>query len=422
MLDSPEKQDDEQFEEVETNAIEFIGKFGSYLNLFEALNAASEKFSVKIIQKLLELANHDPIHVDYMKLFARTGNFVPYEPRVLSCLLAILSSSTKEVKEVKSRIDMISMAVAAYPDLKPWQLRSTKVGIRTRCWESLSPVHLKNAEKDNIIFYYDYLSQLMESSQMARSDVTLVNEWCFLSTTKDLKWAASKRRQNFLDVASGSGSEKKLEFVRDALQLIEFSSEVKDHKLTLKLANEVVSKPSPACDNDALMKMMKIIHNVTKHCLSTTNLTENNHFDVDLMTEVLNLLKAIGTSTSVVIKESLDAAVELGIILDQCPEQEQDSILKEEALISLIAATMPSSLALRTLSNRSIEHIPKGTIISALRKSLEKRAEERPTNEISNALIHLRRIRPQRQSSKDSCQAPGLWKKMLLGTAVINNK
>ena len=226
LLDSPEKLDNESFEKAELQAVEFIEKFGSYLNLYEALNSASEKFSRKIIQKLLDLANHDPVHLDYIKLLSRTGNFVPYESRVLSCLLASLKGP---MKEGKARVDMLAMLVAAYPDLKPWQLRSEKLGIDSRCWETLSVAHLKNVKDENVLFYYDYLSQLMENSHMARSDMSLVNEWCFLSVTDHLTSQVPKRRKNFLNVASGDKDDKTLEFSRDLIQLIEFSNDIKEY-------------------------------------------------------------------------------------------------------------------------------------------------------------------------------------------------
>lgn len=416
LLDSPEKQDKETLDKAESGAEEFIEKYGSYLNLYEALNAASEKFSPRVIRKLLELATHDPVHIDYMKLFYRTGTFVPYESRVLSCLLASLSSPRKEGR---ASLDLLAMLVTAYPDVKPWQLRSEQLHIESNCWESLTTAHLRKVKKDDVIFYYDYLSQLMENSHMARSDVSLVNEWCFLSTTTDITWQDAKRKKNFLSVASGEKNGKKLKFARDLGQLSIFSNDINEHSLTLKLANEIVSKSSSYCNHDVMKKMMETIHNVSMSCLSNTKVKGDSPFDTDLMTDILKLLNSIASSPLEIVKESMDITIELGVILDQCKEQEKDGIEKEESLLSLIATIIPSSLTLKALSDRNVEHIPKGTIISALRTSLEKGSKEGQADEISNALIHLRKIRPQRQPPTEKYQTD-IWNKMLLGTAVIN--
>ena len=416
LLDTPEKLDDEGFEKAELQAVEFIDKFGSYLNLYEALNAASEKFSRKVIQKLLELATHDLVHLDYMKLFSRTGNFVPYESRVLSCLLASLKSP---IKEGKARVDMLAMLVAAYPDLKPWQLRSEKFGINSRCWEKLSVAHMKHVEDEDIFFYYDYLSQLMENSHMARSDISLVNEWCFLSVTDHLTSQVPKRRQNFINVASGDKDDKTLEFARDVIQLIEFSNDIKEYSLSLKLANEIIC--SSYHTSDVLTELMKSMQRVSLDCLGSTKSVENPLFDVELMTDILELLKSIATSSSQIVRDSIDVTTELGIILDQCKQQEEDAIPKEEKLVSLVASIVPSTVTLTTLSNRYVEHLSKKIIISTLRVCLEKGSEEGSANEISSALINLRRIRPQKQpSKKEITNAPGIWEKVKSGTAVIN--
>ena len=405
------------FESAESNAAEFIGKFGSYLDLYEALNAASDYFSKKVIAKLLDLASHDPIHNDYMKLFSRSGIFIPYESKVLSCLLTSLPTLTREGK---SRSNVLAMIVAAYPDLKPWQIRTIMLSFQSDRGGKLKSENLQDAKINDIVFYYDYLCLLMESSHMARSDRELVMEWCFLSTIRDFDWAEEKRRENFFLVALVEKGESRSIYVRDLPFLIDTSVTIKEHPLTLNLANEIITDPTSLSDHDTLMKAVQSLHNVARECLEEKQTTEASPFDSVLMRQILVLFNKIASSPAAVCKEAIDVCVELGILLDECQKQSENALSKEESLLSLMSETMSPSDTLETLSNRSLNSASSTKIISVLRTCLKRGAEEGTGNEISASLLRLRQVRPSMKPSRPVCSAPGIWKNMLQGKAVID--
>jgi hypothetical protein len=405
------------FESEETAVVEFIEKFGAYLDLYQALNAASDQFSKKVIQKLLDLASHDPVHIDCMKLFSRTGNFIPYEAKVLSCLLTRLPSL---VKEGKGRSQLLTMIVTMYPDLKPWQIRSMVLCFDLHCCEILNSENLRNAKMDDVIFYYEYLSLLMESSHMARSDKSLVEEWCFMSTSEDFDWDKSKRRQNFFKVASTEERENKLTYIRDLSYLIETSFMIKEYSLTLNLADEIISKCKSQSDHDILIKAISILQNVSRECLNSNSKDKTSMFDTVLMRQILLLFNNIASSSIKVFKDSVDICAELGTLLDQCQQQSTNMIEKEELMITLMSETMSSDNTLTTLSSRSLNNLSSSSIVSALQTCLKKGTEEREDNEISSALLRLRKVRPSIQTSRSKCNAPGIWESMQRGTALID--
>ena len=409
-------QSTDSFFQAETKTIEFIEKFGAYINLYEALRTASEYFSKNVIQKLLDLASHDPSHIECLKLFKKSGMFTPYEPKFLSSLLLSLPSLDKQGK---GKDNLLSMLTAAYPDLKPWQLRSSIFSIASDCGDILNSEIICNAVKDDVIFYYEYLSLLMKNSQIARSNKTMVKEWCFLSATKDFSWEDRKRRQRFLSVASTESGDSKLVYNRDLSFLIETSDMIREHLLTLKLACEIISISANWSTHDIITKVVKVLHNTSRECLKSSVVDDTSPFDTDLMRRILILWDKIASSDDV-LKEVVDVCVELGVLLDQCKEQPDNAIVKEEALINLMAETISSTNTLETLSNRSTNHLSGAKVVTALRTCLEKGAEEGSDDEISSALLRLRKIRPSVQSSRGKCQAPSIWNNLLLGTATID--
>lgn len=410
-------QSSDSFSQAETMAIEFIEKFGAYMNLYEALETASDYFSKNVIQKLLDLASHDPSHTECLKLFTKSGMFSTYEPKFLSCLLLRLPSLDRQGK---GKDNSLAMLKAAYPDLKPWQLRSSIFSVASNCNEILNSQILCNAVKDDIIFYYEYLTLLMKSSQMARSNKSMVKEWCFLSVSQDFSWEDKKRRQRFLSVATIESGENKLVYNRDLLFLIETSDMIKEHSLTLKLATEIISLNFTLFEHDIITKVVNVLHNTSRECLKSNVGDDNSPFDNDLMRRILILWNRIASSSDGVLKEMVDVCVELGVLLDQCKEQSDDAILKEETLINLMAESISSANTLETLSNRSTNHLSSAKIVTALRACLEKGAEEGTDDEISSALLRLRKVRPSVQSSRGKCQAPSIWNNLLLGTAMID--
>lgn len=402
-------QDSVALTDTETNVIEFIEKFGSYLNLYDALIAASDCLSINVIQKLINLASYDPTHNEYVKLFSKDGILVPYDTKFFSCLLARLSVFEREGK---GRGNILEMIVAAYPDLKPWQIRSMMLQIVSKDNETLTAKEVRNSTQDNVVFYYEYLSLLMESSQMARFDSTLVKEWCFLSTSVDFTWEKEKRKQNFISMAEKSNTEDGLLYVRDLPFLIETSQMINKHSLTLKLASEIFTSTESPFVDEVGEKVLSILHVVSKDCIDVNTGDNSSFFDTVLMRQILLLLKQISTSSVGALNGIVNICTELGILLDQC-KQSENAVAKEESLITLIAETIPTTDMLTALSNRSLDHISSGIVVSALRTSFENASIADAGDEITSALFRLRQIRPTAKSPRDKCHAPFIWHNLL---------
>ncbi len=402
-------QDSLAMADTETNVIEFVEKFGSYLNLYEALIAASDCFSINVIQKLINLASYDPTHNEYVKLFSKDGILVPYDTKLFSCLLACLSLFEREGK---GRGNILEMIVAAYPDLKPWQVRSMMLDLVSKDNETLTTKVVRNATQDDVVFYYEYLSLLMESSQMARFDSTLVKEWCFLSTSEDFTWEKEKRKQNFINMAEKSNTEDGLIYIRDLPFLIETSQMINEHSLTLKLASEIFTSTESSFVDEVGERVLSILHVVSNDCIDVNTGDNNTVFDTVLMRQILLLLKHISTSSVGGLNGIVNICTELGILLDQC-KQSENALAKEESLITLIAETIPTTDMLATLSNRSLDHISSGIVVSALRTSFENAVITDTGDEITTALFRLQQIRPTVESPREKCHAPFIWHNLL---------
>ena len=393
------------FSTAENAATKFIDKFGAYINLHEALVAASNCHSQMIIQKLLELATHDPSHIDNMKLFSRSGMCVPYEQKYLSCLLTLLPCNMKKKKE---RDNLFGGLIASYPDIKPWQIRCIINSSTTEFHDPFNEDTLIVVDEDDIIYYYKYLSLLMENSQMARLDQTLVNEWCVLSCTKQISWDKMKRRQNFLQVAL---NQSELKFAQDIPFLLQTSVKSGEHDVTLKVTSDIILDDKLRSDNVIIATVINALHVLSKESLNSCDDNESNQFDSKLMQKILLTWKNVSSVHE--LRGTISVCDELGHLLDNCKHHLKKSTEQEESLILLMAKIMPSVDTLSTLSSRATERFSSSKIVSALKICLEK-GDYDNSDEISNALLYLRKVRPNIQTSRAQSSAPGIWKKWLV--------
>jgi hypothetical protein len=69
----------------ETDALEFVDLYGAYLKLPMALAYASFLRSESVVAKLLELAKHDPRHLEALKDISKVNSLVLYEPVRCHC-------------------------------------------------------------------------------------------------------------------------------------------------------------------------------------------------------------------------------------------------------------------------------------------------------------------------------------------------
>jgi hypothetical protein len=177
---------------------------------------------------------------------------------------------------------MMPLLVAAYPDLRPWQVRKAAT-VTNADGEKISK---STTIKDNNDFYYNYLSLLLhpeEGSDTARRDGSLVEvgifllshfflmfrcnsfsssntaasflfglprqEWCRLSvpsrSVKEKIIPGSNqdiRLKNFLSVASKS-SDYWMLYRRDLPLLLNFSMGIQHHGLALDLGKLITHLP-----------------------------------------------------------------------------------------------------------------------------------------------------------------------------------
>eukprot|EP00979_Chaetoceros_neogracilis_P017829 scaffold10290_cov174-Chaetoceros_neogracile.AAC.3 len=183
--------------QAENDAITFIQNFGSYLILFESLVSASQSLSKTVVHSLLTVAKNDPTHIDCTKQLLRNSSMIPYEPKLLSPLLLrlneIINNPNAAVPE-----NLLPLIVAAFPDLKPWQMRASLSSCRSQPGDIINDQALKDMETKDAVLYYVYLSLLMNSSHMARMDEMLVKEWCIMSISTDFKSENKAREENFM--------------------------------------------------------------------------------------------------------------------------------------------------------------------------------------------------------------------------------
>lgn len=106
------------------------------------------------------------------------------------------------------------------------------------CLETTSQDEKVSNEKELAELYYEYLSLLLhptDGHEGARHDPTLVKEFCTLSIKGKVNASArSKRRSNFLQVASRTSSDH-LAYTRDLPLLLKLSMDAKEFDLALDL-------------------------------------------------------------------------------------------------------------------------------------------------------------------------------------------
>jgi hypothetical protein len=164
----------------------------------------------------------------------------------------MLSAIVQRLQEIRSetnadrRITTVELCSAAYPDVRPWQ-------VKKQCYSTPSG-NAKGTEPLEDL-YYIYLSMLLhptDGHDVARHDPALVKEWCELSVAPDTEVstgsrggkmtmaAEGQRRKNFMSVASRASSDH-LSYSRDFELLLDLSMQVNELELSLDLGTLVWS-------------------------------------------------------------------------------------------------------------------------------------------------------------------------------------
>jgi hypothetical protein len=245
-----------QIEVIEDNVIVFMDMFGSYLKLYDAIVAATETYSTKIIHSLLELAEYDPTHIHGLNSLSKNmSSETMYETKQLSCIIHKLYSTPFSEHSFDS---ILRLAVKAYPDLKPWLLRARLSVFNTDASGSIDKYNVHCLSMEENMVYNKYLTLLMHDYRKARMDPVLVREWCILSThrvTADGELEIESRLSNFLKVVRNDKetSDSSLadhltihsgnSFHRDLHFLLDISVRCEKYDCALDITEEIIIDP-----------------------------------------------------------------------------------------------------------------------------------------------------------------------------------
>ena len=400
------------------NAIEFVQKYGSYLNLHESLTlCAKTNYADDVIDELLKMADHDPCHREIMKKFKK-NTILFYESNMLSALLLqipIIATLKKDKQQQKEK--MMYFLVAAYPDLRPWQVQ--KLYKQGHDKQTTQPPTNSLDKKDddshanNSDFYYEYLSMLLhpeEGSDSARQEPELVEEWCKLSVFQYLESPVYFGRSNFLTVASRNTTTDWREYHRDIPMLLELSITI-DHsfQLSLKLAEEIIHHKKYRMDILVINRTLFHLKNISKIIIEKTNNLDENPANLETLSEILRLIHDMGAINFNTDKpqksEIINVSKEIKSLLETCKnviakdECESEIISEKELMfISLVVDTVAPRDTLLALEqwSESYPSPPNMSLLMLLQKTLINGAKEGLKNDVSGALFRLQHVRSSR--------------------------
>jgi len=368
---------------------------------------------------------------------------------LLSALLESLPSFSRANE--RRQQDALSLLVAAYPYLKPWQVKSfastdtpdkyvTKRKQASHPNEPDKGVGNKESPPKNNTFYYKYLSLLLhpeEGHDTARQDKSLVHEWCILSTSKINGVVRPERLQNFVAIAS---KENKTWFLyhRDLPMLLHLSMQISDYHIATELVGEIITDPLYCSDLNIISETLSYIRTIALASLECDDDSQSigssldQPFDTSLLRRIILLFHMMATSRLAVCRQSVKVPEELIDLLEHCSEEEEVDIIpteKEEAFVNLISETAAPSDALLTLNGWENSAQASSVIIPSLRTSLILGARGGMSNEISCTLLQIRQVREEGAGSGDlddnelnKKRLPngGIWQSLLRGDVQID--
>jgi len=429
--------------------IQFVSSYGAYLQLHKSLLYAAEVQSEEIMQSILDMARYDVHHLDAIKTLDRRNSLILYEPAFLSALLIKLPMIKNDMNQMES---MLPILVSAYPDLKPWQVRKVVYDC-TGPFDSFEACkHMQTSDGFcyGLRYYYKYLCVLLdqdEGNDMARQNAELVKEWCMLSSSSQL--GLDEMKKNFRKVASKKLGESDL-YNRDLPFLIDISVSIDDRRLALQLGEEIIH--DKICSNDVKVMSMTLNHirTICKKSIQEGAQYDGQHIDmISLKKSIILLQSMITSSNKFTFPATQNLSNELIELLNDLSNKNicsnhtaldhnnSEHIVshKEEALIRLISNVVESNVALETISKWKKLTLAPSTVLASLRKCLMNGSTYGNRNEISGALLHIKKMRAQdRPISRHSISFPSntrpgalhpflsrgsIWRKVLKGEAVI---
>jgi len=414
--------------EAQQNAVRFIQTYGSYLKLHDSLVAASEIVSVMVMKALLDVAKYDPTHIEYTKQLIRNTSLTSYEPKLLSSLLSRLYEILSH-PDAKSPDYLLPLVVTAYPDIKPWQVRSALFSIRGRenPGDIVDDHTLKTMASNDAVVLYSYLSMLMESSYAARMDENLILEWCNMSVSNTFQHEKSDDQlRNFMKVAKCDNLSHG-QYFRDLSFLIDASAKINDSSLTLDLAEEIISNVQNQNDSTIIQKTINHLVNLGIECVKDGIHYEDVQFDDDCnIRKVLILLNKISSFQQSICQCPILISRVLIKLLNGCEHVDNNT---EVNLLRLMADIVSPRDCLKAMSRwPPCDRLSTQSIIPILRKCLCRGPEyvQDGEDEISAALHRVRTLRldgnaRQRDSTfKVRRSDMTIWEQMKQGVATMD--
>lgn len=374
------KSSNKQLELTENTAIAFIEKYGSYLKLYDAIIAAIETFSTKIINSLLELAKYDPSHINGMKSLSKnTSSEIIYETGLLSC---ILCKAEVTPFNDKSFDNIFPLVVKAYPDLKPWLLRARLSVFKNDVYGSINQENVHSLSLEENMIYYRYLSLLMRDHHMARMDATLVREWCVLSThnvTVDGNIEIEPRLSNFFKVVKNEiESDVSLSdhliiqsnnvYYRDLHFLLDTAVHIEKYDYALKIEEEIILDPRSS--RNRLMFTLEHLQNMAIIMIDKLSSSHASTPAYILKHVILLMNKMSSHPQNKVDNPFMDLSEELLRLLDtSSPDYPEKCIMP---LLTSIASPTALLAAMDSWEKNSRHKYPFEDLTNTLRKCLAR--------------------------------------------------
>ena len=238
--------------------------------------------------------------------------------------------------------------------------------------------------------------------------------------------ASSVESESFLDnfrsVASQASSrvDGGAHSFRDLPMLMDLSMQIKDYKLAIQLAGEIISNKAYSRDSIVIAKVVSHIRDILASEITHLNPSER-YSERNLVQSLIRLLNSISTSKSSDWQNSISVPEEFVKMLELCSEgPEEPTSEKEKLLLAILVETaMPSdTLAALSLWNKC-DKSP-SVVIPALRSSLTSAAlQERERIQ----LLRIRRGKKGMESDKSirpKASDGTIWERALKGEVAID--
>lgn len=412
-----------------TNENSFILSYGAYLQIHTCLSFASFVKDEAAISDLLQVASDDPSHQDAMKEIQKSDKILYYDSSKLSAVLQSLGGIRFDTNE-DQRKAILDLCVSGYPDIQPWQVRTACLSVPQTGSDDETRNQYSNAAMEDV--YYSYLCQLLnplDGHEGAREDSSLLKEFCDWSIGADSsRETTPSRMENFLNIASPS-SRYHASYRRDLVMLLDLSSTIENHSLSLDLVNEIIGDAKLSSSNEAIRRTLDCLRKIGSisvvHCSKAS--TETMGFDN--LKRVLTLFEQMSTKNSSSWQNSINVPDEIFTLLKQW-KTEKDSSGDDASMYQFIdfvinVSSEPAHVV-KALSLWSSHHNG-DALFSRLEHLLRRGIHFAVANgELSGTLLRLKHARTAfkeldstRDQSRQTEDAVSIWESMGTGNVSL---